>query len=480
MLHPTGVIPMPEPPPDLTANQVVCTNDADCDDGFFCNGQESCDVATGLCLPGTRPCTTFEGYVAPCNDNLDICKELNPCVTWQAGSESGYFFPESNHCPDLASWVLDDVQGSHHTTGVLDKYTTPVISRIAGGPGFPGEYTYDVDQSLFTVQPETCAPDTQIPGAQCTAVGIVGFRTVPFHLAPCSGTMPDLPNNVGDFTRCEIDFFIAYRTTENTAGMLIAGEKPLLGGPAAADDFGVSVIWLEDCPPTGNYEPTFFGDDDNLPADMATAVVCQKPGGTCCAPDGSCSLKSEADCAAVGGTYGGTGTINIDPGSCGGDPDGDGIDNLCGDNCPDDSNPGQEDCDGDGEGDACEADPCERDDDTDGVCNCADNCPTVPNPGQEDTDGDGAGDPCDPCPIDPNDDSDGDGVCDSADQCPGGDDRLDDDSDGVPNDCDVCPGSDDNVPGARDDADGDGVLNCDDRCPGVDDAVFAPQCDGAI
>ena len=129
MLHPTGVIPMPEPPPDLTVNQVVCTNDADCDDGSFCNGQESCDVATGRCLPGTPPCATFEGYVAPCNDNLDLCTEPDPCFTWIAGAVSGYFFPEINHCPDLASWVFDDVQGSHHTTGVLDFYTTPILAR---------------------------------------------------------------------------------------------------------------------------------------------------------------------------------------------------------------------------------------------------------------------------------------------------------------------------------------------------------------
>jgi len=46
------------------------------------------------------------------------------------------------------------------------------------------------------------------------------------------------------------------------------------------------------------------------------------------------------------------------------------------DNCPNESNPGQEDPDGDGLGSAC------------------DNCPDLPNPGQEDVNGDEVGDAC--------------------------------------------------------------------------------------
>ncbi len=58
------------------------------------------------------------------------------------------------------------------------------------------------------------------------------------------------------------------------------------------------------------------------------------------------------------------------------------------------------------------------DSDGDGVPDSADNCPADPNPGQEDEDGDGLGDACDACPADPDNDIDGDGVCGDVDNCP--------------------------------------------------------------
>ncbi len=151
-----------------------------------------------------------------------------------------------------------------------------------------------------------------------------------------------------------------------------------------------------------------------------------------------------------GGGVGGAGldseTINAVSAIPDRDDDGD-FDGL--DNCPDVANPGQEDTDNNGIGDACDA--C-TDTDGDGygdpgfpLNTCPDdNCPSVVNPSQLDSDGDGVGNACDPCT-----DVDADGYGDSAygaqvcgqDNCPTAfnPDQMNQDGDALGDACDYCP-----------------------------------------
>lgn len=89
------------------------------------------------------------------------------------------------------------------------------------------------------------------------------------------------------------------------------------------------------------------------------------------------------------------------------DSDNDGV--LNGDNCLNNSNPQQEDDDGDGTGNACEDDS-----DEDGTIDDNDNCRMTPNPDQLDENSNGIGDVCEEGDYD----YDSDGVVDNDDTCP--------------------------------------------------------------
>ncbi|MHC5111013.1 MAG: M28 family peptidase [Planctomycetota bacterium] len=148
-----------------------------------------------------------------------------------------------------------------------------------------------------------------------------------------------------------------------------------------------------------------------------TGYVCDPiPAAACCDPvTGSCSVVSEEVCTGAGGFYQGDGTY------CQGDNDGDGVDRVC-DNCVEVYNPGQEDGDGDGIGDACEcvsAEECEDGSWCDGYELCDPDWGCVEGPPQNCSDliactVDSCNEATDACGHLPDD-----GLCDDEDVCNG-------------------------------------------------------------
>jgi len=68
---------MPDPLTSISLRNVIppgspCATDADCDDGLFCNGVETCDPAADQCQDGDLPCSPDQ----MCNEETDTCEDV--------------------------------------------------------------------------------------------------------------------------------------------------------------------------------------------------------------------------------------------------------------------------------------------------------------------------------------------------------------------------------------------------------------------
>jgi hypothetical protein len=65
----------------------TCTQDVDCDDGLYCNGNENCDITTGYCSPSLNPIKCTGGQ---CNETLKECIFVPKVVTeWEVYKITG-------------------------------------------------------------------------------------------------------------------------------------------------------------------------------------------------------------------------------------------------------------------------------------------------------------------------------------------------------------------------------------------------------
>ena len=113
-------------------------NDANCDDGAFCNGAETCD-AVNDCQAGTDPCEPGE----TCNETDDVCEGGGPGIEWGSVS-AGSTAVTVNLTNSYTSPVIV-------ATAQYDNNTIPVVTRISNVTG-----------SSFQVRLQAAAPSGSV------------------------------------------------------------------------------------------------------------------------------------------------------------------------------------------------------------------------------------------------------------------------------------------------------------------------------
>jgi len=136
----------------------ACTDDADCDDGLFCNGEEAC--MSGVCAAGSPPCT----------DDTPVCDETNDrCVECLNNSD----------CSD-----------SLFCTGVETCRTNECVGGTApcgGDPDLP--YCYEAgERCVECLQHAHCSPGYRCVGNVCAARGTLSIDKATVKAGKTRGT----------------------------------------------------------------------------------------------------------------------------------------------------------------------------------------------------------------------------------------------------------------------------------------------------
>lgn len=165
------------PPPPDTGVPPACVDDADCDDGLVCNGQERC--VDGVCVPGTPP---------DCDDGIactvDRCREPHGCEHEpDHGACAGSFCDGEKQCdPERGCVVVSPVDcddGDMCTRNWCDD----ALQRCESEPWVPPEadpYETVCDDGIDNdcdglvdcddpdcERPGECGCDTSESGVQC-------------------------------------------------------------------------------------------------------------------------------------------------------------------------------------------------------------------------------------------------------------------------------------------------------------------------
>ncbi|MCB9596034.1 MAG: hypothetical protein H6719_25155 [Sandaracinaceae bacterium] len=140
-----------------------CEADADCDDGQFCSGTETCDTSTHVCTPGTAPdCSDGDD----CTD--DVCDELttactNPLIDMDG---DGHAATSLGACGDDCDDTRDDVYtGAEELCDGVDNNCEGTADESAP------EWYVDCDMDGFAATTDSSRTGCTEPDGSATGCG---------------------------------------------------------------------------------------------------------------------------------------------------------------------------------------------------------------------------------------------------------------------------------------------------------------------
>ncbi len=117
---------------EQTNTCVECLENADCDDGLFCNGEETC--SSGACQTGTSPCTESQ----ECDEDADECINPAECEA-DADCDDGLFCNGEETCVDGECQAgTAPCTAEQKCDEDADECVTPTESLIIITPENPG------------------------------------------------------------------------------------------------------------------------------------------------------------------------------------------------------------------------------------------------------------------------------------------------------------------------------------------------------
>jgi hypothetical protein len=136
---------------DYTCAEGTCVGTAkECDDGLWCNGEESCDAETGDCLDGEAP-VVDDGV----DCTVDSCDEDNDVVV---NASDDAFCDDDNFCTDD---VCDPVDGCSHSnsTKECDDGLACTENDVCAD-GVCAGFSKECDDGLYCNGLEACSDET--------------------------------------------------------------------------------------------------------------------------------------------------------------------------------------------------------------------------------------------------------------------------------------------------------------------------------